>query len=78
MIDLRNTVSRRRFLGGAALASGAAALAACTPSAGEKTQAPASAAPRVSVAPATPVPSVTSPSEPSTCSKVVRRNKSQS
>ena len=62
MIDLRNTVSRRRFLGGAALASGAAALAACTPSAGETTQAPASAAPRVSVAPATPVPSVTSPS----------------
>ena len=62
MIDPRSTVSRRRFLGGAALAGGAVVLAACTPSAGGATQAPASAAPPTGDLPPTPVPSVTSPS----------------
>lgn len=62
MIDPRSTVSRRRFLGGAALAGGAAVLAACTPSAGGSTQPPVSVAPPTGDLPPTPFPSVTSPS----------------
>lgn len=75
MIDPRSTVSRRRFLGGAALAGAAAVLAACTPSAGGATQAPASAAPPTGDLPPTPVPSVTSPSPtPDSAATVLARD----
>jgi hypothetical protein len=60
VIDHGRYLSRRRFLGGAALAGGAAALAACAPSAGGPTAGPTGSV--ATAAPATPVPTVTSPS----------------
>ncbi len=64
MIAPDNSLSRRRFLQGTALAGGSLALAACTPAAGAVT-APPAATPAPTAAPtpqATVAPSVVSPS----------------
>ena len=62
MPQSRTILTRRRFLHGSAIAGGAAVLAACTPSAGGGSPTSAAVATPPSAAPATPVPSVTSPS----------------
>jgi len=62
MLQSRTILTRRRFLHGSMIAGGAVVLAACTPSAGGGSPTPAAVATPSSKAPATPVPSVTSPS----------------